>query len=90
MLDDSWMPFIKGVRSTLHTNIQQDWAEYFFNELDDLEETAKQTLAQNKTLEGYYEKLIDELFLTKRENWEKYLLEPEQGFYKYLSLVCGF
>ncbi len=88
--DNSWMPFLDGVHSSLRTNIQQNWAESFFTELDDLQEEAKKTLPENEDLVLHYGNLIEMLFMMQREKWEKHLLTPEQGFYQYLALVCGF
>lgn len=89
LFEDSWVPFLKCVRSSLKKHIQQEWAEFFYSELDELYREVKMLDSPESKLEDRYRKLIEESYLLHRDTWEKYLKEPEQGFYRYLSLVTG-
>lgn len=80
--DFSWIPFLQNVRATLIKKIQQDWAEFFYNELDDLYRNGKKDRA-------HYQVEIEKLYQSMKLHWEKYLLMPKEGFYLYLDRLCG-
>lgn len=88
--EDAWMPFLKGVRYALQEHIQQEWAELFYTELDELYHQAKTFLPSGKEFERHYKELIEASYLHHHNAWKIYLEDPERGFYQYLSLVCGF
>ena len=76
------MPLLKAVRSTLLTKIQQDWAQFFYHELEDVQAQ----LEKEKKGESFdYKEELKKLHESKKERWEKYLLPPRGGFHRYIE-----
>lgn len=85
----SWIPFLNSVQRTLQINIQQDWAEFFYNRLDDLYQKAKTTVPLKGNITNHYQKLIQKRYQSHHLKWEKYLIKPQVGFNQYLSTITG-
>jgi preprotein translocase subunit SecA len=83
----SWVPFLKNVRRILQIQIQQDWAELFYDRLDDLHEKAKKMAPSEEEVKTIYANQIEKLYLSKRSQWESALLNPQQAFQAYLSKI---
>lgn len=84
-----WSAYIQSVRYSLQTHIQQEWAEYFYDRLDDLYAKCHHTNKQHSEVIDEYKLLIEKQYQANSNFWERFLIEPEQGFYNYLEEVVG-
>jgi preprotein translocase subunit SecA len=69
--------FLKEMRSQLYTQLLQDWAEHFYDPLDDLYTSLKKTYSDPQLFEEKYKHAIGELYQRSKAHWEGSLLSPE-------------
>ena len=79
--------FIEAAKYLQAEKILLEWAESFYGELDDLRHNLMKDSSQEK-LTNYPEE-VKKLYLSKRTRWEKYLNDPENGFWAYLERITG-
>lgn len=85
--NQSWTFFLQMVSAALVTKIQQNWAQFFYEKLDDLYENIKISTDENRII--YYAEQIEDLHQSVKIHWEGYLTRPKDGFIRYLKHISG-
>ncbi len=81
----SWMVFLENAKDALRHKILHNWAELFFNRLDNIQHSIKTTESRQVA----YLKAAEQLYQATKINWEKYLLSPQVAFIHYVERVTG-
>jgi preprotein translocase subunit SecA len=76
---DSFTAFIQSAKSTLLTQIKQNWAELFYDRLDEVYDSVK--------TEEAFKKGIENLFTSSKQSWEQYLLNPKDSFTSFIQKI---
>jgi len=83
--------YLKTVRKHLETKILQDWAEYFYEELDEIYRSTKERKVFETTDDFYdvYRKEVEFLYEGVKAHWEESLLKPKNSFLNFLEKIAG-
>ncbi len=84
---EAWLNFFKQVKQCLILEIQQAWAEGFFNCLDDLYTLAKKQHNSSQEILDAYSQQLDKLYQENCSRWQHFLKDSKKTFYEYLWRV---
>lgn len=87
----SWISFFQNIRSHLQATILQNWAEFFYDQLDDMYELIKKenNTATLEAIQAAYRQELDKQYLAVKSKWEEYLVLPKEGFIRYVERIMG-